>query len=40
MYQKEGIVYYKGLTFEIEDVLINGIDNLISPKTVIFDKEI
>lgn len=40
VYQKEGIVYYKGLTFEIEDVLINGIDNLISPKTVIFDKNL
>lgn len=39
-YQKEGIIFYKGLTFEIEDVLTKGIENLVSPKTAIIDNSI
>lgn len=40
IYQKEGIVYYRGITFKIEDVIQNGIDNLITPTTIIWDNSI
>ncbi len=39
-YQKEGSIFYRGIIFDIEDVLKNGIENLIKPQTVIVDNEI
>lgn len=39
-YQKEGSIFYKGMIFEVEDVLNKGMDNLITPQTAIIDNEI
>lgn len=39
-YQIAGSVFYRGIVFEIEYVIINGINNLIKPQTIVFDDEI